>query len=252
MANDLKQRLVSRLKRIGAYDVRIADPNVGFEHALPGRHPLDLWKECRSVISFAVACSPKGNNTYLGFYAPYQEKNRMVGGPVPDYIQSYEYAMDRLFRPYIASITLKGMTFLDTNGCNVSFSAPQMKLSAFEAGIGVYGRSGLIIHPVIGNRIRLGAIMTGVVLEPDGRLEGFDPCEHCDQCIKICPAKAFDPAKSYPDSFSMETCTSKRAEIAERRLYCHNCWAVCPAGKLKDEELLCIEEATSFYKPRRE
>ncbi len=40
MVNDLKQRLVSRLKQIGAYDVRIADPRVGFEHALPGRHHL--------------------------------------------------------------------------------------------------------------------------------------------------------------------------------------------------------------------
>jgi len=35
-------------------------------------------------------------------------------------------------------------------------------------------------------------------------------------------------------------------------LYCHNCWAACPAGKLKDEELLSIREAKSFFKPQQQ
>jgi ferredoxin len=39
------------------------------------------------------------------------------------------------------------------------------------------------------------------------------------------------------------------AEVrVESDLYCHNCFAVCPAGKLDDEELLCIEEAKSFFR----
>ena len=256
MTNDLKQGLVSRLKQVGAYDVRIADPHAGYEHAIEGRRPLDLWKQCRAVVVFAVASSPKTNNIYAGPYAPWPEKNREVG-PTPQYIQSYEYAVDRLARVFISSIALRGMKFLEANGCNTSveysgISTLQLKLSAFEAGLGVYGRSGVIIHPLIGNRIRLGAILTDAVLEPDGRLEGFEPCENCDLCIKICPAKAFDPTKSYPHSYSREKCTPKRAEIENKKLYCHNCWAVCPAGTLKDEELLCIEEARSFFKPHRE
>lgn len=256
MASDLKQGLVNHLKQVGAYDVRIADPSVGFEHAIEGRHPLELWQQCRSVIVLAVASSPKTNNIYAGPYAPWQDKNRNVG-PVPQYIQSYEHAMDRLVRLFISSIALRGMKFLQSNRYNVSveysgISTLQLKLSAFEAGIGVYGRSGVIIHPLIGNRIRLGAILTDAVLKPDGRLEDFEPCENCDLCIKICPAKAFDPTKSYPYSYSREKCTPKRAEIEDKKLYCHNCWAVCPAGKLKDEELLYIEEAKSFFKPHKE
>ena len=38
------------------------------------------------------------------------------------------------------------------------------------------------------------------------------------------------------------------AEIAGRGLYCHNCFAVCPAGKLDDEELFSLREAKSFYR----
>jgi len=250
MNNSLKPGLIGRLKQVGAYDVRIADPKVGFEHALPRRHPLDLWKECRSVVAFAVATSPQTNNTYAGPYAPWRGDRDV--GPVPQHIQSDDNAMDRLSRLFVASITLEGMTFLQRNGYSVSFSQPQLKLSAFEAGIGVYGCSGLILHPVIGNRMALGAILTDAALEPDRHLEGFDPCENCDRCTEMCPAKAFDPTKRYPYSYSREKCMAKRAEIAAKGLYCHNCFAVCPAGTLKDKELLSIQEAKSIFKHDRE
>ena len=143
------------------------------------------------------------------------------------------------------------MAFLKKNGYDVSlryygFRMPGLKLAAYEAGIGVYGRAGFIIHPVLGSRI--GGILTDAELEPDGRLEGFNPCEDCDLCIKACPAKAFDPTKQYPYSYNREKCIAKRAEIAKKGYYCHNCYAVCPAGKLEDEELLSIKEAKSIFK----
>lgn len=165
----------------------------------------------------------------------------------PQSLRSTEHAVHRLTWLFINSIRLRGLEYLQARGYSFSFLQPQLKLSAFEAGIGVYGRSGLIIHPLLGNRMRLGAIMTDAVLAPDGRLEGFEPCANCDLCITRCPAKAFDPAKHYPHSWSREKCTSKRTDTAKNGLYCHNCFAVCPAGKLKDEELLCIEEAKSFF-----
>jgi epoxyqueuosine reductase QueG len=249
MARDLKQGLVNRLRQVGAYDVGIADPNVGFEYAVERKHPLDLWKQSRSVVVFALACSSKTDHTYAGTYAPWKG-NRNIG-PVPQHIQSDDYGLNRLVRLFIESVTLKGMAFLQASGCNVSFSKLQLKLSAFEAGLGVYGRSGLIIHPVLGNRLRFGGILTDAVLEPDGVLEGFEPCENCDLCIKMCPAKAFDPTKRYPYSYSEEKCISKLAKIADKGLYCDNCSAVCPPGKFKDEELLCIKEAKSFFKRDR-
>lgn len=249
MSDNLKKLLINRLKQVGAYDVRIADPTVGFEHVLEGMHPLEIWKQCKSVISFVIACPPLTNNTYMGPYAPWQGE-RFVG-PVPDYIKSEYYAMDRLQRLFIHSITLKGMTLLQKKGYNISFSTPQMKLCAYEAGIGVYGRSGLIIHPILGNRIRIGAILTDAVLKADGRLEDFHPCENCEICIKMCPAKAFDTTKIYPQSYSREKCMKKREEITQKRLYCHNCYASCPAGKLEDNKLLFIKEAKNFYKTKK-
>jgi ferredoxin len=244
--NDLKRGLVDRLKQVGAYDVRIADPAVGYEHALPGQHPLDLWQPCRSVVVFAVACSPRTNNTYLGAHAPWPGKRNV--GPVPDYLRSSERAVYRLTWLFVNSVRLRGMEVLQAQGHSFTFLQPQLKLSAFEAGIGVYGRSGVILHPVLGNRLRLGAILTDAALEPDGCLEGFEPCVDCDLCIRSCPAQAYDPSKPYPQSWSRATCTARRAEFAEQGLYCHNCFAVCPAGKLADEELLRFEEARSVFR----
>ena len=244
MASELKEGLVARLRQVGAYEVRIANPTKGFEHAIAGQHPLKLWPACQSIIVFAVAMSPTVNNTYVGVRAP-SKKERNVG-PVPENIESSEYAMDRLSRLFVASITLKGMAYLVRRGHQVSFTNPQAKLSAFEAGLGVYGRSGLILHRELGNRMSIGTIMTDAEIEPDERLEDFEPCAGCDLCVRECPAGAYDPEKKYPESFSRERCMAKRAEIGAEGLYCHNCFAVCPAGRLKDGELSCTREARSL------
>ena len=246
MNGDLKRGLVDRLKQVGAFDVRVADPAAGYEHALRGQHPLDLWAGCRSVIVFSVACSPRTNNTYLGAYAPWPGERSV--GPVPEYLRSSERAVYRLSWLFVNSVRLRGMEYLQDRGHGYTFLQPQLKLSAFEAGIGVYGRSGVILHPVLGNRLRLGVIMTDAILEPDGRIEGYDPCADCDLCIRHCPAQAYDPTLPYPDSWSRATCTAKRAEFAAQKLYCHNCFAVCPAGSLSDEELLHIETARSVFR----
>ena len=53
--------------------------------------------------------------------------------------------------------------------------------------------------------------------------------------------------KAYPYSYDKEKCIAKREELAKKGLYCHNCYAVCPAGKLEDEKLLSIREARSIF-----
>jgi ferredoxin len=257
----LKETLVRRLKQVGAYAVGVADPHRGYEHALPGKHPLDLWSECRSVVIFAVACSPEMNNTYLGPYAPWVGPRDV--GPVPDDLASDTYAMDRLVRLLTASLTLKAVALLQGRGYEVKFTAgpgtsgvpllPQLKLSAYEAGLGVYGRSGVILNPDLGNRMRLGGLMTDAKLPPDGRLTDYAPCAGCDRCVRLCPAQAFDldPDATYPASWSRETCMAKRAEIAAQGHYCHNCWAVCPAGTVGDEALLLVQRAANFFQGER-
>ncbi len=249
MSQGLKKDIVDRLKQAGAYDARIADPRAGFEYGLAEQRPSVLWPEGRSLIVFAVAMSPKTNNIYAGPLAPWETERNI--GPVPRGIESPDYAMDRLSRLFVASITLKGAAFLNQRGHKVGFVNLQAKMCAFEAGLGVYGRSGIILHPKLGNRMSIGTILTDAEMEPDGRLSGFEPCAGCDLCIRKCPGRAYDPSKVYPDSWSRLKCTSKRSELAGKGFYCHNCFAVCPASRFEDRELLSIKDSVDFHKPSR-
>ena len=254
--NDLKTRLKEHLKQAGAYDARSADPHRGFEYAEDGRHPLDLWPACRSVVVFAVAMSSRTELTYVGPYSPSVDATTMR------FERSYECALERLAHLFVATIAFWGAALLQENGYEVALSASGLpgllsgpltpsKLCAYESGLGVYGRSGLILHPELGNRMSIGILLTDAVLEPDPRLVNFDPCEGCDLCVRMCPARAFDATKTYPHSWSREKCASKTAEILVTGFKCNNCFLVCPAGKLRDEQLLSIEQKISFYQPTR-
>lgn len=240
----MKEQLKEYLKSAGAFDVGIASPDIGYEKAAKGFSPKEVWPECRSVVVFAVAMSPETNNTYLGPYAPHEGEVPL--GPVPAKLQSTTYAMNRLARQITAPIIIAAHSFLEYYGYRTTFRTIQCKLSGYLSGLGVYGRSGILINPCLGNRMSLAAVMTSLEMEPDSPLTDFHPCENCSMCIKACPAGAFSANSEYPDSWSREKCTAKRTEIAGQGSYCHNCFAVCPAGTISDDRLVLRRKAKSI------
>jgi epoxyqueuosine reductase len=250
MTDSLKDELVACLKGAGAYDVRVADPSVGFEHAQEGWRPCELIPECRSVVVFAVAMSPKTNNTCIG---PKSAPGKQGGGGravEPAAVKPSGYDVSRLSLLFHARVMLAGLNFLHDRRVATHQGGPA-KLCAYEAGVGRYGRSGLILHPELGNRMNLGVILTDAEMPADPRREDHDPCRNCDLCIRACPAGAFDADKTYPASWSFDVCMPKRKEIAANGEYCHNCFAACPAGQYKDEDLLFQAQYASYYESGR-
>jgi len=70
-----------------------------------------------------------------------------------------------------------------------------LRYAAVMGGIGQLGANGLVINERFGSRIRLGAVLTTAVLEPDaGFALGTEPpafCRDCGfRCVKACPAAA--------------------------------------------------------------
>lgn len=57
-----------------------------------------------------------------------------------------------------------------------------------EAGIGWIGRSGLLIHPREGARVRYASVLTDWEFEPDPAVTV--DCGACRKCIAVCPANA--------------------------------------------------------------
>jgi epoxyqueuosine reductase QueG len=243
---ELRTELNEVLGQAGAWDVGFADPKEGFEHVLEGYHPLEVWPDCRTVIVYAVPMSPEMNDTYLGPYSPWQ--GRELPFPVPGNILSEEYALCRMVRLTSGYVQMTGMAVLEARGYRTTFRRIQYKPAAYEAGLGVYGRSGLVLHPELGSRMCLGVIMTDAQLPPDRPLRDFDPCGDCTVCIDGCPAGAYSPDGSYPEAWSRDTCMARRAEIDAEGLYCNRCMAACPAGSIPDGELLRVSRAVSVCK----
>jgi len=151
---------------------------------------------------------------------------------------------------FTAYVILKATSFLTQQGCKAVERCdktrpgqPQLpeKQCAYEAGLGVYGRSGLIIHPELGNRIVTGALLTDEQLEPDSKLENYDPCTGCEACVRACPAGGCGEDGSYHGVWSREKCQAKREELMGKGCSrCNLCWDICPAGEDSHHDLFVM------------
>jgi epoxyqueuosine reductase len=81
------------------------------------------------------------------------------------------------------------------------------KKLALEAGLGWIGRSGLLVHPRFGSRVRYVSVLTDWDFEPDPKLER--DCGDCAECVAACPARAITM-----DGVNLKTCLAKLKEFA--------------------------------------
>jgi epoxyqueuosine reductase QueG len=137
-----------------------------------------------------------------------------------------------------------------------------LRHAAVAAGLGVLGRHNLLIHPRLGTRIVLSAVLTDLVLESDPPVEQ-ELCDDCGLCVEACPARALaDEGKThvfrclkvsqafgiralykYLQRFVGASPEQQRALLKEPALLqthqatgvgfqytCNRCMAVCPAA----------------------
>ena len=122
-----------------------------------------------------------------------------------------------------------------------------MKTTAIRCGLGCQGKNTLLIHPELGPRIGLMAILTDAELDLDEPFKG-DLCHDCDKCIKACPSAALRPyridvnrcmayAAENPEGknvvFEIRTLTEKLTIRPFRNSYleCTICMDACPIGQ---------------------
>ena len=118
-----------------------------------------------------------------------------------------------------------------------------LKDAAVLAGLGIIGKSNLLLHPEWGPQIRLRSILIEGDLQPNEPIEGFSPCETCDVlCHKVCPQNAFSSG-----AYRRPSCIAQiDADVANKVpggeidddgnailviKYCRACELACPAGK---------------------
>jgi epoxyqueuosine reductase len=115
--------------------------------------------------------------------------------------------------------------------------------AAVEAGLGIFGKSRLLITTRFGPRQRLAAIVTDAELEPDRKLtpdEALQLCPPgCTACIDTCPGKAISS-----DGLSWEKCNEVIRPHNGQYGYsaCSECMTSCPIGKNRKKWAVRPEE----------
>ncbi|SNS80742.1 epoxyqueuosine reductase [Sphingomonas laterariae] len=191
--------------------------------------PAALWPEVRSVVMLGMS------------YAPAEDPLRLADAAGVARISTYAQGQDY---HDIVKKALKALArwLVDQAGCDLKVfvdTAPVMEKPLAEAaGLGWQGKHTNLVSRDHGSWLFLGAIMTTLALEPDGRHRGS--CGSCDACQTACPTAAF-PAPYRIDArrcISYLTIENKgpiprefRVAMGNRIYGCDDCLAVCPWNK---------------------
>jgi epoxyqueuosine reductase len=115
--------------------------------------------------------------------------------------------------------------------CYVSLAEKPL---AERAGLGFYGKHGVIITPEHGSFVVLGEVLTDLELEPDSRLDRT--CGACVRCLEACPVGALTTAYLVDRTLCIQAHCGRRTTIPPavraawgNRFYgCTTCQDVCP------------------------
>ena len=105
---------------------------------------------------------------------------------------------------------------------------------AVAAGLGVFGRSGLMIHRRFGPCARISVVTTDMPIVPDPVDPSGDAvrdfCEICGRCAKFCPGRAIPSVAVSEDAANPWPLNQERCYEAWRRMGtdCGVCISVCP------------------------
>jgi epoxyqueuosine reductase QueG len=157
--------------------------------------------------------------------------------PTPLYFHAYRqlnYQLDTVALAVAAELAEEGHRSLAIAASQiVNHTPPQGHVSsrhiAAAAGIGWIGRSGLLVTPRYGARVRLVVVLTDALLDA-GRPMPFS-CGKCAACVKVCPAGAIAGS---PDGFNLDACYAKLTEFTKiayvGQHICGVCVKACAAG----------------------
>lgn len=193
------------------------------------RDPNVLWPEVRSVIVCALNYGPEAD--------PLEHLSRPERGVVSVYARGSDYhdivkkRLKRVGRWMGETYDAALKVFVDT--------APVMeKPLAALAGLGWQGKHTNLVSRKLGSWTFLGVVYSALELEPD-RPE-TDHCGTCQNCLDICPTKAFPS----PYQLDARRCISyltiehkghidrELRPLMGNRIYgCDDCLAVCPWNK---------------------
>ncbi|HVP57369.1 MAG TPA: tRNA epoxyqueuosine(34) reductase QueG [bacterium] len=195
----------------------VPKPSTILKISTPTRH----MKSAKSVIS-----------AYQAYYTGEPTPDDPLVGPIAKYTVANHYNdLKRRLRGLADFIEQNFEARTKVMCCYVSLAE---KALAARAGLGFYGKHGVIITPEHGSFVVLGEILTDLELESDAPLERS--CGTCTRCIDACPVGALSVPYLVDRTLCIQAHCGRRTRVPPAvrqawggRFYgCTTCQDVCP------------------------
>lgn len=194
-----------------------------FENAPEGFSPLDLFENCKSVISLGIAL-PKG--TYA--VAPrllYGHFNAKICTTLDEISLKLSKEIEKMYNCLAVPVPCDAPNEYWEADNMTAKGLISMKHTAVMCGLGSIGKSSLLINEEYGNRLIIGAILTDLELSPDPVQP--DQCiPGCHKCIDSCPVQAIKDG-----TVTQKLCRINSYGKTARgfdTVDCNKCRIVCP------------------------
>lgn len=153
--------------------------------------PSRLWPEARTAISIAKRLLDGAVAVGLGEAV---QNARWVAWRTNELLNRRAMEVAHFIERHGGrALPLSNGTMIDPDWTNQGiFGELSHRHLAAEAGLGVIGLATYCITPEFGPRVYFNTVLTDLELEPDPRIEGWSPCDGCDDCLRACPAEAIE------------------------------------------------------------
>jgi len=201
------------------------------EHINPNKigkrcNPKNILKKAKSIISVAQCYLIEDTEEAQDGEQPY--------GEIAKYdIGNFYYDLKLKLKKIIDFID-RETNFKYKSKCKSNYVSLVEKPIAQRAGVGCYGKNGIIMTEKFGSWVVLGEIFTELELETDNTIQR--DCGECRICIDSCPTKAIvspyviDRTKclQYISERPMKVPLAYRDKWGDRLYGCTTCQEVCP------------------------
>ena len=191
-----------------------------FSDAPEGYRPLDVWPECRSVVSFA--CRFPAAAAFCGSDAAYTRTRNSITAKMDAIALDFCIEMEKRGVPCVPVPANESQWDSRTGRFR---SIVSQKHAAQAAGLGAIGRHSLLITPELGSMVWLGCVLCGAELEADPLQAPV--CNDCGKCVEVCPAHALGEAEM-AQRICWNHAFGDDPEKKVWRISCHACRDVCP------------------------
>ncbi len=151
------------------------------------------------------------------------------------------YAMGEDYHGVVLKALDEGCNFLKNKGflanAYVDDSPLVERHLAYLAGLGFFGKNGMLINEKYGSFVFVGYILTDCELDCDAPLEN-SMCIGCNKCIEACPGGALGEDFSFDENKCVSYLTQKKGELTAKEQEiikksgyiwgCDICQSVCP------------------------